>query len=352
MASKLDEETPSLTAEDRHQRSLALDNLVIGHPRLGMLEELIQALIEDTDRTIKLNDEERDKAAKRRVKPALEHLWHVPVIGPSGATKTKTLKLIQASINAKAPDGKAPVAYISIPETIRSTKSLYSEIFRVFEDHNNKDNLDAALSVPNAHEIEEAIIAVVRPRGTRVVILDEAHNLLVHDAGKLRIAMAQALKSLLNESVFSLVLAGTNDADPLFQGELAGRVYKDFDLGRLRIEREEDRSYFFTFVKKYENRLVKDGVLDAKFGLTEDRRTRAQIYEAADGVVGIVPRILKIAIREAFSKGRTLLEVDDLAEATWTYWRRQDPDKKNPFVDGPDDKVLKWIKAASEKQPA
>lgn len=346
---------PSLPANERKRRLMALRAITVTHPRWIEFEDLILELIAETDALIEINDALREEGKKRGIKPMLQPLFHIPLIGPSGATKSTTLGLVMNKINARAPEGQAPIAYISLSESIRSTKALYMEFFRVFGDTSNMDNLRTTLSTPNAHEIEEAIIRVARARGTKVVFLDEVHNLLVHDAGKVGAAMAQALKGLLNQSVFSLVLAGTEEVERLFQinSELAGRVYEDVGLGRLRIEYGSERTYFFKFVQNYEARLVKDRVLNARYGLTDDVRTRAKIYEAADGVIGVVVRILRIAVRAALAAGRTKLTDDDLADAVWTYWRRTDKNRRNPFVDGPDEKILKHIRASQQRmQPA
>jgi hypothetical protein len=341
-----------LAFEEVDRREKALNAITIKHPRLVDAESLIRNLIRWTDNLIKANDRIREEVKRRNiVEPGYEYLGYLSVIGPTGATKSTTLRTAMTSINSDAPEGQSPVAYISISESIRTTKALYSEFFRILKDYNNKDNLEATTKVPNARDIEEALIEAARARGTRVIILDELHNLLTHDGGSIGPAMAKALKSILNQSVVSLVFAGTNDVKRLIalDAELGGRVYDRIDLGKLDIRRDSDRKYFFTFIQKYEARLVKERVLDHRYGLTEDNRTRAKIYQAADGVIGVAVRILKIAVRRALNRGRAFLTEEDLADAVWAYYQGVDgADERNPFIDGPDEKVLRWIKTSKD----
>jgi hypothetical protein len=129
--------------------------------------------------------------------------------------------------------------------------------------------------------------------------------------------MAAALKSLVNDGLFSLVLLGTEEVTELFRrsSELSSRLKDAVHLGRLKIEFSDDRDYFFGFVAYLEESMVKNGVIDRRIGLIDDISARAAVYDMANGVVGIVPRILRIALELAFSDpegGRGYLTWDDV----------------------------------------
>jgi hypothetical protein len=317
--------------EERARRIQALTEIVIQHPRLLTVEERVDELIGDTETMMKVN---RKRAAETRGNEHPDHFWILPIVGPSGATKSKTIQSVRAKINNTAKKGEIPIDYVSIKETTKNTKALYHQIFEALGDTNNMLNLERTTS-PAARVIEEAIRNTIEPRNTRILVLDEIHNLLIHAGRHTCKAMPQALKGILNNAVCSLVALGTEDALELFEHEeLVGRVLEPVDLGKLDIRVPYERDYFFEFVNTYERRLVRDGVLDCKYGLASDVTNRAMIYEAADGVIGMVPRLMRVAIPIAFREGRGTLVNEDLQKAVAGWWRLQKKTKPNPYVAG------------------
>lgn len=320
-----------MTSEERTRRMEALFGIVIQHPRLLTVEQRVKELISDTESMTKLNAR---RASQTKGNDDPDHLWLLPVIGPSGATKSKTIQAVRAKINNAAKKGEIPIEYVSIKETTKNTKALYHKIFQALGDTNNMASLERT-GTPSARVVEEAIRKTIEPRQTRILVLDEVHNLLIHAGEQTRIAMAQALKGILNNAVCSIVALGTDDALPLFDhDELIGRVADQVDLGALDLKIPDDRDYFFDFVKTYEKRLVNDGVLDRTYGLAADVENRAMVYDAAGGIIGVVPRLMRIAVPIAFRDGRGIVVKEDLQQAYDGWCKLQKKKGPNPYVNG------------------
>jgi Cdc6-like AAA superfamily ATPase len=178
--------------EERARRMQALIQIVIQHPRLLTVEERVDELIGDTETMMKVN---RKRAAETRGNEHPDHLWMLPIVGPSGGTKSKTIQSVRAKINKTARKGEIRIDYVSIKETTKNTKALYHQIFEALGDTNNMLNLERTTN-PAARVIEEAIRNTIAPRSTRVLVLDEIHNLLIHAGRHTCKAMAQALKGI------------------------------------------------------------------------------------------------------------------------------------------------------------
>lgn len=173
-----------------------------------------------------------------------------------------------------------------------------------------KDHSEAA--------VNRAIQELARKQGTLVVALDEAHNMLLHDGGATAEIMGTALKSLVNDAIFSLVLLGTEEALRLFAAnkEFTSRAKETVDLGKFEVESSEDREYFFGFAGYLEEEMLKKGVIDSRLGMIDGVRERAVVYDMAEGVVGIVPRVMRLALERAFEDGRGHITWDDVANGS------------------------------------
>jgi Bacterial TniB protein len=136
-----------------------------------------------------------------------------------------------------------------------------------------------------------AIYFIARERQTLILIVDEAHEMLRHDGGKVGRAMAMLLKTMVNEGVFSIVLLGTEELLPLFHStpeqpsELRSRCVPDEEvtLAPFGIKKERDRGYFFKFLKRLEVKMVEEGVVDRALGWVDSIEDRAKVYDMSQG---------------------------------------------------------------------
>ena len=311
-----------LTAEEQDDRLDAFDAILVPHPRMDLVKTRIESLMRQTKRVIGRNEDRSEKAGGRAIK--LEELWVLPIIGPTGATKSKSLSMFVDEIvqDKSLALGRSPILTVTVKTSTRSPKALQVQILEAFGDRSganiiqrSKDHSEAA--------VNRAIQELARKQGTLVVALDEAHNMLLHNGGATAEIMGAALKSLVNDAIFSLVLLGTEEALQLLSAnkEFTSRAKETVDLGKFEINVSEDRDYFFGFAGYLEEQMLEKRVIDSRLGMIDGVRERAVVYDMAEGVVGIVPRVMRLALERAFETGRGHLTWDDVANG-FRGWKR------------------------------
>lgn len=198
----------------------------------------------------------------------------------------------------------------------------------------------------------EAIRWIARSKRTFVVVLDEANNMIGQDEYATARPMAKAIKSLVNEGVFSVVVMGTDKAYRLFEAdpELNSRKIADINLDPVNLSDPSERNYFFKFVGQIDRQMGRDGIVKERIGLIEDVESRAKVYDMSGGVVGTVVRILRIALRIAHNDKRRSIEWKDI-EAAFYSWKTSHVDDNgkpikvyDPFADGPKARTLAAVK--------
>jgi hypothetical protein len=322
------------------------DAIFIEHPRLVALREEIDSLMIQTKSRIAKNERRRAAVGNRPIK--LDELWLTPVLGPSGSGKSFSLSSVVDSIyeDPNLPPDEIPVLVVTLRSSSRSPRHVQAQILEAFE-------APQAETVLRGRDYSEAMVnddirAIARHRKTSVVVLDEVHNLLANGLG-LAPKMAKALKSLVNDGIFSIVLSGTQEAMPLLtcDAELQSRQKELVDFGAFRLN-SDDLQYFLNFVAFLEAEMVKEKVIDAPIGLTNDIEACATVYDMAEGVIGIVSRIVRLALERALRGGKTMITWEDIGHA-YRAWQMASPTKgpdgksgknRDPFLKGPDHRTL------------
>jgi hypothetical protein len=347
----------AISKEERMRRKKAFNQILIQHPRFGTIKQRTQSLVEDTEVRIAENEERAQAAKGRPIKH--KELWVLPIVGPSGATKSTSMSYIVDEINGdpSLAERETPILYVTLDQNTRGPKQLQVQILEAFADPSAETVLRAAQhSTP---VINEDIRRIAIERKTRVIVLDEAGNMLMHDAGKIGRQMANAIKGLVNEAIFSVILMGTEEVNQLFMlsPELQSRNCGAVNVGRFDVRRKEDRDYFFGFVDRFEKRLLSDKIIDRPLGLVGDVVSRASVYDFADGIIGIVPRVLLIALNDVLAQGRGYLEWEDVANAfhSWNLPRSAKEKHYDPFGEnGPKKPTLAFVREDTKprKKPA
>jgi hypothetical protein len=301
--------------EERRRRMDAFEEILIPHPRMDEVKRRIRALIDDTRARIARNDERVKRMGGRS--EVLDHLWVLPIIGPSGATKSKTIgSVIEHILTDKTiGDSDIPIQLATLRTSTKSPRYLQGQILEAYGDASAEQLLkgrDYSEARVNAD-----IRAIARDRKTMVVVFDEAHNMIIDEATKRNVAMAKAMKSLVNDGIFSIVCVGTDQMKQLFAAdkELAGRLKTPIDFGAFSINHKRDREYFFNFVGLLESAMFEKGVIDKEIGLLDTAKKRACVYDFAGGVIGSVSRIIGTALDDALDDGRGSISWDDIAHA-------------------------------------
>ncbi|GAB9109854.1 ATP-binding protein [Bradyrhizobium diazoefficiens] len=340
----------NVSIQDGVERLSRLRKIVIEHPRLGHIRDKIRWLLLETSSVVRDNEARREAARNRPYK--CEELWVLPIVGPSGAMKSTSLRKIIEEINADEtyPPDDIPVLFVSLRE-VKNTRSFLKEILEQYGDA-GKD------FVPKSGPIDTQIVAraiynAARAKRTLLLIVDEAHELLRYDGGKTRHSMAMLLKTMVNEGVFSIVLVGTDDLRPLFRSkELINRTVSDEEvtLRPFDIKKEADRRYFFKFLQRVEDEMVSAGIVDEPLGWVATLEDRAKIFDMCEGVPGVACRVLRIALERALRNGRTSIEWRDFESAFRAFNANLERPLPDPFAEGPQKATLGRLKAAADAE--
>ncbi|CAL8969085.1 hypothetical protein RHODGE_RHODGE_03525 [Rhodoplanes serenus] len=310
-------------------------SILIPHPRMKLVKQRLLALRAETMSAAAANERRVAVAKGRPVK--LEEFWILPIVGPSGATKSKSMSVVVDEILAdpNLSDDEIPVLVVTLKSSIKSTRALQAAILEAYGDPSASDVLVSRSY--NEARINREIGRIAKEKRTFVVVLDEAHNLLIDAGINTARSMAGALKSLVNDAVFSIAILGTDKMLPLFtaEPELRSRRKETISLTAFDIAVKEDRQYFFGFAAKLERKMLDDGVVDAPIGLVESVEARAILYDMTGGVIGLISRILRLALQRAFEKDRTTPDWNDI-EASFRSWMELSDDEVfyDPFAKG------------------
>ncbi|MEH2472395.1 nucleoside-triphosphatase THEP1 [Nitrobacteraceae bacterium AZCC 2161] len=309
-----------------------LKTLVVKNRRLDLIEERILEMLADTE-VLVADDLLREKEAEElRQSITYTELWALPIIGPTGSTKTTSMESIAEKLKRRRR-GNRPVLMVKCRASTRTAKQLQVQILEAFGDP-QAELMQRRVANFSHKAAMDAIRKVARGAGTHIVVLDEVHNMLGRDKRANAATMAVAIKSLVNDGVFSIVVMGTKDAHLLFQvdAELNSRKFDEISLEPASLSDEQDYEYFFKFVGRVEREMADLGIIDKRIGLIDDIDSRAKIYDLADGVVGVVSRVLMLALRISQRDGRRSIGWDDIKHGFWTWKADQKDDDGNPIA--------------------
>ncbi len=305
--------------------------ILVEHPRKTQLHAALGNLMHETTRASRRHEARVAAVGGRPVKA--EELYLLPVIGPSGATKTKSLSTYVDSVLSD-PDldpNEIPVLVVTVRSSVKSTRHLQSAILLAFGD------LTAAHEVLNQRDYSEArvnldLLEKARAKKTRIVVLDECHSMIQNSGPVLLDSLATALKSFVNDGLFSLVLVGTDKVKRLLQfNENHSRQKRTIDFGPASLDDPEDVQYFMQFVGRFEREMLNKKVIDKPLDLIGDVATRAIVFDMARGVVGTVVRILRLALEQSFEENLPL-DWSHIAKAFRAWNRGLETPGPDPFA--------------------
>jgi hypothetical protein len=306
-----------------------LKTLVVKNSRLDMIEALTLDLLEETKELVdadfeaeKKAEKEADKTADRRKQPiTYTELSAMPIIGPSGSTKSTSMIAIADTLKKKHP-GKTPLLVVKLRPSTTKLKHLHVQILEAFHDP-QADIVRNQIVTHSDNVSADAIRNVARAAGTYIVALDEAHSVIgVRERWARAQAFAPHIKSLVNDGLFAVIVMGTEDANLFFETspELNNRKFDSISLEPVDLSNPDDFSYFYKLIGRIDGELVAQGILDERIGLIDDLKSRALLYDMSGGVVGIISRILMIALRRVQRKRkRTIDWENDIKQAFWAW---------------------------------
>ena len=304
---------------DAVDRYAAFRSIVVPHQGIGQLKARIQLLMAETQNVLEQNAAQAASVPAGSFKPI--ELWYLPLVGPTCSTKSSTLRLVTRELAAPGiARGEQPILFVTLRSTVRTTKQLQFEILQAFDSDTDEKFLTGHYSEGHANL---SLLDLARQRKTVLVVLDEANNMLKGDTGKVAAEMAKALKSMVNDAVFSLVLSGTQRVRELMQAdaEFDGRKRYPMEFEPASIDDHRAVIEFCAYVQTLLQRMVSEGVIDRPFNPLATVDDMATVFEMAGGVNGAFSKQLSGALDNAFLDGRTFLTWDDL-ELAYMQWKR------------------------------
>lgn len=298
------------TKDDQSYRLAKFDEIFVEHPGSVAVAEGVHLLIEDTERAIAHSEMQKEEAGGREI--YAEELWILPIVGPSGSTKSHSLRHYIGS----RPAGDRSIVVARLRSTTRTPKDLQIQILEAMGD---EAAVSAARRSRDSADITRTMGKVAREHGTVVVALDDAQHMIAND-GMRASNMATVLNGLVKHGLFSLVLLGTGQMTGIWRqsAELSSRMKRPVLLGPPNGETNLNHDEFFSFVDMFERNMLDSRVLNRRLGVAEDAATREAMYRAAHGLVGNVPRILRLALERALSNPEaaySYLTLDDVHAA-------------------------------------
>jgi len=305
------------------------DSTLISHSRLDLVRRRVNFLKSTTERTRKRNIERDQEGGYHHSKPDELHL--LPIVGPSGSTKSRTMQIITEELHlSRADPAHIPALVVTLRDTTSTTKRLHLAILEAFGDAGSKALYSKNYTEDNASNSIRGIAAI---KNTSILVLDEAHNVLTNTSPS---KAAHALKSLLNDGLFSLVVCGTDAVRPLFapSQEFGSRLLAAIDFTPPAAADVEGCNEMFEYAQRLCDEIYSAGVIDRPFSIVDTIEHCAILYDMTGGTLGQVSRHLRRGIDLAFDRGMPFINWQTLIEAFDSWYRFTGATSPHPIRNG------------------
>lgn len=290
------------------------DCTLIAHSRLDLVRRRVRALMSTTERTRARNMLRNQDGGQHKAKP--DELHVLPIIGPSGSTKSKTMQIVTEELHrGRADPSHTPALVVTLRDTTSTTKRLHIAILEAFGDAGSN-----ALTAYNEDKASTSISKIAAVKNTSILVPRKA---------------AFALKSLLNDGLFSLVVCGTEEIMPLFtSGEFGSRLLTQIDFTPPAAANAEGCNELFEFAQRLCDEIHRVGVIDRPFGIVDTIEHCAILYDMTGGTLGQVSRHVRRAIDLAFDRGLPFVTWDLMIEAYDSWYRLTGATSPHPIRNG------------------
>jgi len=272
-------------------RQVALEDTILGHPRY---KEALRQLEASATRARNVG-----LAGRARI-----------MIGGAGDGKTRLLRKLAGQPWAQPTTGstgdQVPMRYIEVPSRV-NPRELVKTILESFGER--------AGTRQSAEDILDDLVPLFEGVGLRLLMLDEAHWLMKSKSKEVREANAEFIKSLINRTGVSLILAGMEELDLLhdaFHAQMRRRLLHKVVLRPYRWASAAERKWFIAILHKYEEAMDLPGRSDLG---GEDMARR--LYLVSRGSLGVVVQYLSNALELVAARGGDRVTAADLSSAHW-----------------------------------
>lgn len=255
-----------------------------------------------------------------RINRALDKLYHygnlgevtgspartLLITGPSGGGKTRLMKRWASQFERVEGDEETTMPVLFVDIAANSTpRGLVEHCLMLLEAPVQAGSRDS-VAVLTAR-----LIHYIRERKVQIIIFDELQHVEHGGRKKASIVTADFFKSILNASICPIVLAGTEEAAEIYDGniQLRRRSNGRLTLPRFDWRKEEDRMVFRTLLGEFERKLPFTDPSNLA-----DMGTALRISYVSEGLFGRAVDFMIEATEYALDTGATALSADVLAE--------------------------------------
>ena len=259
------------------------------------------------------------------------------LIGPSRSGKShlldgllKNYPRVEAALKGRDGDFSDHIPVVRLRARNVSTKAMAQRIHEAFT-LRNPDTIFGKKY--NEDTVVKDILRVAEACRTKLLILDEVHELIDRKTDKVVGDVAVLIKDLVNAKLFSILLVGTNKAYRLIKAddEMEARTPVIYPMTPFEPTKPEDVAVWLDILDDIDSELA-DSVFGKSSGLCEPDMSLA-LMVAAEGIVGhmatLVEQAAYLAVDEMIAGAAPGIRWGHLEEA-FTRWAPAQG-RTNPF---------------------
>lgn len=243
-------------------------------------------------------------SSERAQQPGLESRVRI-VLGGAGDGKTRLIRRLEtldwAQSKLDGPEGDIiPIQYVEVPTRV-TPKALVSAIAIAFGESPPRSY--------TAENIVDFLVPIFEGVELRMLLLDEAHWLMKGKSNDVQVQNAEFIKSILNRTKVSIILAGVQELDEMHKhlhGQFKRRLTPKARLKPYNWTNKDERKWFVAIVRHYEYCLS----LPEKSELGR-MQMAARLYLISCGSLGVVVQYLSAALEYVADRdGSSILPID------------------------------------------
>lgn len=255
----------------------------------------------------------------------------IPILGPTRVGKTELLAEVsrRASTVRSGPGNMIPTSDFLAGEIYPKPNDteIYASVIRT---------MGRVGANPKLALLQDRMFDLLSQRNVRIVALDECSHCAEPGANLTRRAAADHFKSIIDRSGIILILVGLPKFQRLIDEneQFSARSMATIELHPYRWTNSEDRTEFITFAYTILDYIADQGI-KLEFDWADMTR---RLYAASGGRVGVVVRLMTIAVRMAARP--SVLMLGDVAKAAGVSIQKKPGGSPIFDVEPPQDVVL------------
>lgn len=242
-------------------------------------------------------------------------------LAPASSGKTTVARRFAKNVNDQVQKNSTdiPVLYYSLQNNLTS-KSFTKWCIESFGYQTPRSGTEA--------QFRARLLKLFEHHNVQMMIVDEIHHLRNRRYAD---DVLNLLKSLVNDSICSIAVLGTLDAEPLLNGssEFRQRCMFVADIPRLT-ESVQDRKILGGFLVEVNRQMIDAGICSRPSEFLTDFAADA-LVETAGGVLGLISRILQAALEISIRRGADYISLEHIRLAVDLWAIPQGVISRNPF---------------------